>query len=88
MRDLAETLPPGAMSEVVELPHACSVLVVTDRRDASERSFSDVRDKIARAVRRERSDEQYRLFIDDMRSRTYIDRRTTFKPEDFRISDE
>ncbi len=88
MRDLAETLPPGAMSEVVELPHACSVLVVTDRRDASERSFGDVRDKIARAVRRERSDEQYRLFIDDMRSRTYIDRRTTFKPEDFRISDE
>lgn len=88
MRDLAETLPPGAMSEVVELPHACSVLVVTERREASERSFSDVRNEIVRKVRREKSDAKYREFIDDMRDRTYIDRRTTFKPTDFKISAE
>jgi len=88
MRELAENLPTGAMSDVVELDHACSILVVEGRRDASERSFSDVRDEIAHKVRGQQSEVKYREFIEDMRGRTYIDRRSVFDPADFKITEE
>lgn len=88
MRELAENLPTGSMSEVVELDHACSILVVEGRRDASERSFSDVRDEIANKVRGRESEAKYREFIEDMRERTYIDRRTVFDPNDFKITED
>ncbi len=47
-----------------------------------------MRDEIANKLRMERSEVKYNEFIQNMRDRTYIDRRTTFDPGDFRITSE
>ena len=84
MRAIAEDLPAGTMSDVVELDHACTVFLVEARQDASKRTLEDVRPEIEGTLRNQRSEGKYREFIEEIRDRTYIDRRIDFNPEDFR----
>lgn len=85
MREITNDMSPGDMSNVTQVPMGCTLLEFVDRREASSRGFSDVREEIFQRIRTEKASIRYREFLDEMKGRTYVDRRAQFSPRDFQM---
>ena len=77
VRAVLENLPPGEVSEVVEMQGACNLFYVAERKEGRIRPFEEVRDQIREQYLRDKEEELFRRWLDGARDETRIVR----KPE-------
>lgn len=78
MSNALASLDIGDTSEVVTLPFGCTLLNLVERREFSPVTYEQARDILAQEVWEREIDAGYREWIEDLRSKTYIDRRGYF----------
>jgi peptidyl-prolyl cis-trans isomerase SurA len=89
MVKLIEPLEPGDISPVAELPYACTIVELKERRDWKPVSYADVKDSLHMEVFDSKLRGEYTIWIDELRDHTFIERRGYFadaatfsKPQD------
>ncbi len=65
-------LPPGGVSDVLELGGGCHIFVVDDRSEGRIRHFEEVRDQIRERYLQEKEDELYRTWLDSLKEKARI----------------
>jgi peptidyl-prolyl cis-trans isomerase SurA len=78
---MSETLAPlsdGDVSEPILLPFGCSVLKLEETRDVTRVSFEEAKPRLQEEVWSREMDKAYRVWMEELRGRTYIDRRGYF----------
>lgn len=81
MSELVGPMAAGEVSEVVELPVACSFLQVVDRREFTPVTFEVAKANIQRELYGRAEQETYREWLDELRENTYIERRGLFSAD-------
>jgi peptidyl-prolyl cis-trans isomerase SurA len=71
-------LQPGSRSGVIELPFGCTLLELVERRDYEPVSFEAAKPSLEQQVRQRKLMEEYREWMEDLRQRTFIERRGYF----------
>jgi peptidyl-prolyl cis-trans isomerase SurA len=77
VRVALEGLPEGGVSPVVEMRGACNLFYVAERKEGRIRPFEEVRDQIRERYFRDREEELFRIWVDDLKAQAHIVR----KPE-------
>lgn len=72
LREAAFNLPPGRVSEVIETPEACYLMLVEDRRPAHVRPLTEVQDEIERALLAEEHARLQKQYVDRLRKKTFV----------------
>lgn len=78
MRDLIEPLQPGGLSAVHELPIGCTVVQLVDRQEFRPATYPEVEQALRGELYEEKLMVEYRDWIEDLRSHTFIERRGYF----------
>jgi peptidyl-prolyl cis-trans isomerase SurA len=78
MSDSLDGLEPGGVSEPVLLPFGCSVLELVERRQVERLTFEQARPALEQELWSRGAESKYREWIEELRERTYIDRRGHF----------
>lgn len=71
-------LAPGAVGEVLVLPFGCSVLQLVERREVEPVTFAAAREDLSRELWERKIEQEYRVWIEDVRGHSYIERRGYF----------
>jgi peptidyl-prolyl cis-trans isomerase SurA len=71
-------LEPGDTSDIIELPFGCTLLNLVERREFAPVTFEQARETLAQELWEQEIEKGYREWIDELRGRTYIDRRGYF----------
>ena len=71
-------VPDGGVSEVVQLPFGCTLVQVVERKDFEPISYEKAKPALHAQLFEAKLAEEYREWMEDMRSRTYIERRGYF----------
>jgi peptidyl-prolyl cis-trans isomerase SurA len=71
-------LRPGETSEVLSLDFGCSVLHLVDRREVRPRTYEEVRPELEAELFEREFEVQSDLVLDQLRDRTYIEKRGVF----------
>ncbi|HEX3101000.1 MAG TPA: peptidyl-prolyl cis-trans isomerase, partial [Pyrinomonadaceae bacterium] len=72
LSDVAFTLKPGDVSDVIETPEACYVLKIEETTPAHVRPISEIREDIEKTLRAQKHDELERQWIESLRKKTFI----------------
>lgn len=72
LREAAFRLPVGQVSEVIDLPEACYLMLVEDRRPAHLRPLPEVQDEIERALLAEEHARLEKQYVDRLRRKTFV----------------
>jgi parvulin-like peptidyl-prolyl isomerase len=72
LADAAEPLKPGEKSGVIEVPQACYLLMVDDKRPAHIRPLSEVRDEIERTLSDQEQARLRQQWIDKLKKKTFV----------------
>lgn len=72
LAEIAFKLEKGQRSKVIELPEACFLMLVEDKRVAHLKPLSDVRDDIERELLREERRRLERQWIDRLRKKSFV----------------
>jgi peptidyl-prolyl cis-trans isomerase SurA len=78
---MSESIAPlsdGEMSEAILLPFGCSVLKLEETRDVKRLSFEEAKPKLQEELWAREMEKAYRVWMEELRGRTYIDRRGYF----------
>jgi peptidyl-prolyl cis-trans isomerase SurA len=78
MREALAPLEPGGVSDLVILPFGCSVLQLVERRAYEPVSLEQATPALRREIWEQKLDREYRTWIEDLRERSYIERRGYF----------
>jgi len=78
MVDATRKLEPGQVGDVVRMPFGCNLFQVVERRKLEKKSYEEVKNQIHEMLVEERSEGEYRKFMDKLRTQTYIEKRGTF----------
>jgi peptidyl-prolyl cis-trans isomerase SurA len=78
MHEALGSLQPGGLSNLVVQPFGCSVLQLVERRDMEKPSYEKVHDALREEAFNHKLDERYREWLEELRGKTYIDRRGYF----------
>ena len=78
MKDVVSGLEPGQYSDVVELPFACGVLELVERREYQPVSYEQARPQLEQEVYERHMAEAMSEWLEDLRERTYIERKGYF----------
>jgi len=78
MASVVDPLDDGQMSDVIELPFGCSLLKLVERRVYEPVSYEDVREELSFAIYQQHLEEEFRKWMEDLRERTYIERKGHF----------
>jgi peptidyl-prolyl cis-trans isomerase SurA len=78
MSESLDGLEPAGMSEPVLLPFGCSVLQLVERRKIERLTFEQAKPMLQQELWNRNAESKYREWIDELRERTYIDRRGHF----------
>ncbi len=79
MAPAVEGLEPGGVSEVLRMPFGCNLLQVVERRGYERVEYEDVQQALYQRVHQEKMNEEYVEFMDQLREKTYIDRKGVFR---------
>jgi peptidyl-prolyl cis-trans isomerase SurA len=71
-------LEPGGISEIVVLPFGCSVLRLEEAREIERLSYEQAKARLHEQLWSLRMEEAYREWMEELRGKTYIDRRGYF----------
>ena len=71
-------LETGEVSDVIVLPFGCSVLQLVERRAYEPVGFEQARGPLTRELWERKLDREYRSWIEELRARSYIERRGHF----------
>lgn len=78
MGELIQPLEPGQLSEVHELPIACTFVQVVDRKEWEPVSLEEVRMNLQQQIYEKKLMEEYRTWMEELRKMTFIERRGYF----------
>lgn len=78
MREALDPLEPGGVSELIVQPFGCSVLQLVERRELEKPSYEKIHDALREEAFDQKLDERYREWLEELREKTYIDRRGYF----------
>jgi peptidyl-prolyl cis-trans isomerase SurA len=78
MAVVLEPLQPGDVSGMVETSFGCSLLQLVERREVRPVTFEEVEPQLRARLLDLKFDEEYRRFMEKLRSQTYIDRKGLF----------
>jgi peptidyl-prolyl cis-trans isomerase SurA len=78
MSEALATLAPGDTSKTLALPFGCTLLNLVERREFAPVSFEQARERLSQEIYEQKLEAAYRKWIDDLREKTYIDRRGYF----------
>jgi peptidyl-prolyl cis-trans isomerase SurA len=78
MRPAVEGLPAGGLSEQVESDFGCGVVLVEDRRAFVPLPFEQAKPRLHQRVAEQRMGEEYKKFIERLRSQTYVEKKGVF----------
>jgi peptidyl-prolyl cis-trans isomerase SurA len=78
MTDALAPLEPGGISEVAMLPFGCSVLRLEDARVLERLSYEQAKPRLHEELWSRKMEEKYREWVENLRERTFIDRRGYF----------
>ena len=78
MSEALASLEPGDTSDVLLLPFGCTLLNLVERREVAPVTYEQARDALAQELWDQALAEAYREWIEELRGRTYIERRGYF----------
>jgi len=78
MKRAVAPLEPGGVSPVIELPFGCTLIGVVERKGYEPISFEQARDSLQQQVYERKLMEKYREWMENLRKRTFIERRGYF----------
>ena len=72
LADVAFSLQPGQMSDIIETPQACYLMLVEQKRPAHVRPLSEVRDDIEATLRAQEQSRLEKQWIGELKKKTFI----------------
>ena len=72
LADVAFSLTPGQISDVIDTPEACYLMLVEQKRPAHVRPLSEVRDDIETTLRAQEQSRLEKQWIDGLKKKTFI----------------
>jgi peptidyl-prolyl cis-trans isomerase SurA len=78
MTKAIDPLPAGGTSEVIEMPFGCNLLHVVEKRLYEQITYESARARLAEYLYQKRLAEEYSSFIEELRGKTYIERKGIF----------
>ena len=78
MHEAIDHLQPGGVSDLLVQPFGCSVLQLVERRDMEKPTYEKVHDALKEEAFNHKLEERYRKWLEELRQKTYIDRRGYF----------
>ena len=78
MTQAVDPLEKGQVSDVIEMPFGCNLLQLVERREYQPLTYEQARDVVRQAIFNEKMGAKYRSFMDDLRERTYIERKGVY----------
>lgn len=78
MSESLEGLEDGDVGEPILLPFGCSLLQVVERRAIERLTFEQARERLYQELWNRKLDVEYREWMEELRQKTYIDRRGYF----------
>ena len=78
MADAVAGLPSGGISSVIEMPFGCNLFQVVERRGFEAISYEKAEQALYGELFNQGLEREYEKWIDDLRSRTYIERKGVF----------
>lgn len=78
MIELIEPMQPGDVSEVIELPFGCTILRLIERREHTPVDYESAKDRLADELYERKIGEEYRIWMEELRADSFIERRGYF----------
>jgi peptidyl-prolyl cis-trans isomerase SurA len=78
MKSPMAALEPGSVSPVLELPFGCTILQLVERKEYEPVSFEQAKASLQQEVHQRKVMDEYREWMEDLRKRTFIERRGYF----------
>ena len=78
MGDRVDSLKPGELSGVIEMPFGCNLLQLVDRREFAPITFEQAAPQLRNYLFQSKTEEEYTKWLDVLRDQTYIDRKGAF----------
>jgi peptidyl-prolyl cis-trans isomerase SurA len=78
MKTPMAALEPGAVTPVIELPFGCTILQLVERSEYEPISFEQAKSSLQQEVHQRKVMDEYREWMEDLRKRTFIERRGYF----------
>lgn len=72
LAEVAFSLPPGQISDVIETPQACYLMLVEQKRPAHVKSLSEVRDDIEATLRTQEQSRLEKQWITGLKKKSFI----------------
>jgi peptidyl-prolyl cis-trans isomerase SurA len=72
LADAALTLPPGQVSDVIETPDACYLMLIEQKRPAHVKPLNEVRDDIEKTLRAQEQARLEKQWIAKLKAKTFI----------------
>ena len=72
LADVAFSLQPGQVSDIIDTPQACYLMLVEQKRPAHVRPLSEVRDDIEATLRAQEQSRLEKQWIDGLKKKTFI----------------
>jgi peptidyl-prolyl cis-trans isomerase SurA len=78
MTKLVDPLQPGQTTDVVELPFGCTIIQLLERKQYERPRFEEVKPRLTSAVFEDKVAKQYKVWMEKLREKTFIERRGYF----------
>jgi peptidyl-prolyl cis-trans isomerase SurA len=78
MKTPMAALEPGSSTPVIELPFGCTILQLVERKQYEPVSFEQAKSSLQQEVHQRKVMDEYREWMEDLRKRTFIERRGYF----------
>jgi parvulin-like peptidyl-prolyl isomerase len=72
LADMAFSLQPGQMSDIIDTPQACYLMLAEQKRPAHVRPLSEVRDEIESTLRTQEQSRLEKQWIGELKKKTFI----------------
>lgn len=78
MSDRIESMEPGELSQVIEMPFGCNLLQFVDRREYQNVSYEAAEPQLRNVLFQRKTEEEYIKWLDLLRGQTHIERKGPF----------